>query len=66
MSFFFQGFGDDDDFGGFSGFPGGFGKPKPILAVHLFLMIKKRLFFLFFLLWDCNHVVVVESGVAVD
>lgn len=29
MSFFFQGFGDDDDFGGFSGFPGGFGKPKP-------------------------------------
>ena len=29
MSFFFNGFGDDDDFGGFSGFPGGFGKPKP-------------------------------------
>ena len=25
----FFNFGDDDDFGGFSGFPGGFGKPKP-------------------------------------
>ena len=29
MKFVFPGFDDDDDFGGFSGFSGGFPKPKP-------------------------------------
>ena len=47
MSFFFIGFEDDDDFGGFSCFPCVFGKPKPKKDVdtskyYKFLRVEKK------------------------